>query len=1585
MSGRGTAGGVVFQSEVGALAAALLLAERPLSRLGFSLLGTPRSIKFETPSAVDDLLIETDLGEIYVQAKRTISVSSAAESELASVVDQFVRQFRAGVAESSVRRAFSPLRDRLVLAVGSETTAPAREHLRTVLDRFRTGAATGLSKQLQNAIDAFTALVDAAWLAQTGTTITAGDRDSLLNVCAVVEVGHTQRQVVEEGLRDITAAGGEGALIDLLITWAATASQNGVGGDGRAIRAAMLGKASLREAPSLEEDLRRLSENTSRVLARLERFTKLPSPEGEISIYRPVTDVIVQAVRDGSLALTGEPGAGKSAIVHAAASMLGSDATVVALTVEASATSLEILRQELGLKRSVVEVFSQTVAAGPSYLLIDALDTVRGGTAEATYKRLVEEVSQLPGWRILASIRTFDLRLGKDWRRLFAGTPPDQEYSDGTFASVRHVHVGLLGSAERDFVATRSSSLASAIQVGGDKLEQLARNPFNLALLGDLLGGGVAANTFSTVTTRGQLLDRYWEERVGDLGLVATTSLTALVSLMLSARSIDIPETSVPIPAASAIEALHGVGVLVTEATRRVAFRHHILFDFAVAKLILLPDQIEAARHFGREGAGGLLIVASLGYWFEELKTRLAKTEFWRFVLTVVGGHGFDPIVRVDLARLAVEQATTEDAATIAEELLRLDAATNNAFHHLAGALISKLEHRQPADVALWANVLERLGVPRPQDLGSARNLLIAIATGIGNAGDLLDRSVGTAARNLFDAMSAEPSRISWLAPVVISIIAKTWSTDPAASRVRLTAIFEADRFEQYAFVEVPWLARESLSIAPHDADLVIDLFYRSFRGANFSRDQVTALNNSWIMGLTSNAAQDFQSASHALSRDFPDLLAGHPETALRAFSAAVRGEQERSHPINTAAPGTEIWISGVVRPFVSDNSYVWASNIDKSDHGDLARMFQALIRWASTPAGSDLANTIPSLILSETGIALAWRTLLQMAAADPGGLGLVVWRAAIERAILMSLDTVTDAVALLAAIYPFLSSPERVDAETTVLALDFSHAREPEKARISILGRLFETIGPAALVSDDARSFLSEIKADGRTFENARPYSFRISSGPSRHWLEREGVDVEAPAVSALLDLAERVRSASKRLNEDAENGEQTGSGLWPDVIVLKQAIAEAGAIDRPLDQDVSDALAVGLGTCLVNDLVPTPDRTPALTDLIQLSKHAYSPPIAEDGERLFAECPAWGSPSPRIEAARKIALLACRAEYWPLVRDSYETLLHTDWDPAVRFQLVPALPHIHRIDATAMWTIVEKVLASEGNGAVLKELVVALSLLPVEDQSRVEALILPLVAVEMPEQGDDTLTGLLMFFAIDRNMAPSRAMLSGWIANFTQEEPRLRSALYDLRGGMLLGLDDRSGDDARVRRRTLQAIWELVDTIEPFVRSLPLSTSPATPEELAALKLFDEVADQIFFAVGQEEIASELTILPAKKQFLDDYGPLLSKLMTLGTPRAVYHLLSAMNFVVDGDPARCFDLFSEAMLRTTGVARYEHEKMGADLFVKLVGLYLADHRDLLDDDVRRKKLIDCIALFVEAGWPEARRLFQNLPELLQ
>jgi hypothetical protein len=1568
----------------GACAAGILLTDRPLSRLGMGLPGVPKRVLFETPSAVDDLTIETDRGAVYVQAKRTISLSANAGGELASVASQFVRQFRAGMAENGSRRELQPSRDRLVLAVSDDAPATIANNLREVLDRNRTGAATALPDGLASALRIFKGLIQTAWTTEAGSPPTPDQTQALLANCSVVVIGDGQRQVTEDALRDlVVAAGDETALFDLLVGWGASASQSGTGGDAAAIRLWLSGKTRLIEPPSFRNDVARLRAYSDSIISRLERFTKIGSPEGDITITRPVVNLVIDAVPEGSLAITGEPGSGKSAVVHEVAARLGTTATIVVLTVEASAISLEALRSDLGLEHSLVDVLAQMPGDKPAYLILDALDAVRGGQAEATYRRLVELVGELDGWHVVASVRTFDLRMGREWRRVFSGTPPYPTHSDPSFTAVRHIHIGLLDGGEKGDLATKSPSIAAAIAAGGGKMEALARNPFNLALLGDLLQGGVAASTLASVATRGELLARYWDERITDLGTPATVTLASLVQLMIGARAVDIPVTAVPIPEASTVDDLQHAGVLVTEATRRIGFRHHVLFDYAVARLVLLPDRVAALPHLTRASGAGLLISPSLGYWLEELKKDTSPRDFWKFVVSLVSNDTLDAIVRIEVARLAVESVTRdEDMGHLADVLALDEPGTERALQHLAGSVLTKAHLKLPIETKPWARLVSRMTSPKAAQLGSMRGLIGTLLEASPDAEDM--QALGIASRSLFDAMSTSDANIHWLASHVVPFVAKTYGTDIAESRRRLDQVLAQDRFSRLGYVEVPWLAREVTSIADHDAEFVVALFDRVFRGADFSRDQVTSMSGSWILSLTSTAAQDFNMAYHSLSTAFPDILQMAPRAALRSLAVALRGEREREHASTSALAQHSVEIAGVQRELIEDHSHIWGWKIDEDGHDDYAKLYRAALAWVVDVQDDDLLRDIPNLILGETSIAIAWRSVFDLAAARPEILGVTVWRAASTAAALSLLDTRQSAIATISATYPFIPEHDRQQAEAEWLARDFSTFSRPAERRLEILGTLFESIGETNLVTEAARSFLRDAKSDGTTFENQKPVAFRVTrSGSSAHWLEHEGVDTQAAGIAPLLALAEQVRAAVKNLKQSPTS--ERGATLWAATWALLQAIASAGVMGPLVDQDVSDALAEGLGLALADGYMPVDNVDVALARLLDLTNHS-DPEPRQDAEENFSKFASWGAPSPRIEAAQALAILATKSEFWTRVGSRFEDMILHDHHPAVRFQLIRVLPWIGNVDADSMWRIIDAFVATEPNPTNLYALVDTLFRRARSDGARVEALALQLASqLEAKESGDDPVTGLVVFLSINQDLAGSTAAIRAWIDHYPQNEKRLHSALFDIQDTLLLGLDSDDPNERAIRGRTQSFLTSLVSAVEPAVRSWPQSGQQPTAEEVVALKLFNEIADQLYYAVGHDTLLAQLEAPQAKRNFLDEYSDLISKLATLGTPRSVHYLIDILGKLVDTDPALCFDLTSEALLRTTGVARYEHESMGADLFVKLIGRYLADYRSLFDDQTRRTKLVDCLALFVEVGWPEARRLFQSLPELLQ
>ena len=53
---------------------------------------------------------------------------------------------------------------------------------------------------------------------------------------------------------------------------------------------------------------------------------------------------------------------------------------------------------------------------------------------------------------------------------------------------------------------------------------------------------------------------------------------------------------------------------------------------------------------------------------------------------------------------------------------------------------------------------------------------------------------------------------------------------------------------------------------------------------------------------------------------------------------------------------------------------------------------------------------------------------------------------------------------------------------------------------------------------------------------------------------------------------------------------------------------------------------------------------------------------------------------------------------------------------------------------------------------------------------------------------------------------------------------------------------------------------------------------------------------------------------------------------------------------------------------------------------FVRIVRRYLADFRTVIaSNEDLRQRLMSALDIFVEAGWPEARRLVYDLPEMLR
>jgi hypothetical protein len=256
------------------------------------------------------------------------------------------------------------------------------------------------------------------------------------------------------------------------------------------------GGAGIGRTRILREDIERLRAHTVATHRLQAELSVIQISGVTVKIARPCTAALLEAARASSLLVVGDPGAGKSGaqydLVHDLLSR-GNDVVLFAVD-QLAADSSGQLRIELGLEHDLADVLRAWSGAEPGYLVIDALDAARSEGAARALRVLIAQVLSSGGrWRVIASVRKFDLRYGQELHRLFAGSP-DATFSDPSFRNVRHLNVPPLSDDELRQVTTQSQALAELMTASDPALRDLLRNPFNLSLAAALLDGGATVD-----------------------------------------------------------------------------------------------------------------------------------------------------------------------------------------------------------------------------------------------------------------------------------------------------------------------------------------------------------------------------------------------------------------------------------------------------------------------------------------------------------------------------------------------------------------------------------------------------------------------------------------------------------------------------------------------------------------------------------------------------------------------------------------------------------------------------------------------------------------------------------------------------------------------------------------------------------------------------------------------------------------------------------------------------------------------------------------------------------------------------------
>ncbi len=1600
--GNATAAGVNFQASAASFLAVRGIAGIPLDgRLGLGP-ASAVALRFETEAPVDDLLVELDSGGwIFVQAKNTLNSSPSLTSELGKTCDEFVRLWELSASGTGKRGWDRPLLsglDALVIAVGPGTSGKIKNDLAQALEKYCSSSDDTMNGGQKVALKSLRSLLKKAIDAR-GTKAGSINADDILRLIRILafDFGGPDRSAAEAWLANALEVPSTAPSAFAVLEKECERRMAARGGITIQGFRAVLSRSgvAVKAPPDYQGDVARLRERSAKVAGTLSDFERTQVSGVDVTIDRACTGASVAAAAGGSFVVLGDPGSGKSAVINETARCLRSlGSEVILLAVDRlQVETLEGLSAELGLSHPLYRVLENWPGVGPAFLVLDALDACRFGKSEALFRTLMQDVLQLDGgrWHLIASIRTFDLLVGQEFATLFRGVPPDASYVDRQFPAVRHIKVPEWSDAEFNDLLSQLPTLGVAVNNGGQKLADLARVPFNTRLLADLLTAGATADDFKDLSSQVELLDLYWNKRVRSIGAAAEQCLRNTVISMIERERMEATRLSAGVNTGDALDKLQRSGVLIAvNGDRDVAFRHHILFDYVASRVLIDLGDIPATQLLLKGSGAGLLLAPALSFALQHLWENSAggRERFWFVIASLAGGADGGPIARTAAARAACDLPRVEgDVDGLLALILGGSPETAfNAVRHIIGSLAVRLEdEKDSVEIAPWCHLAEELA-PVVKEIAWSLRILI---------GSLLDRvesdginktRLGAASRALmghsFDAQGG-----GGLMPLAISFVGKTFDTDPAKSRGLVERLLEPRRLADHASSDMHWLAQEVGSIGDTDPDLVVLIYDKVFSHV-VTDDSRTQIGQSQILPLLSNKRQDFKMAQWALSEKFSDFARKHPLAAAAAVVRVARAYRATEHPLSEPEETVRINIGGVTAELCPDWSCIWAAN-HKQEYADNAlKIVDAFVDLLCDVPDDD-AVALAQCVIAANELAWLWSRLFMVAAQRGGALAAMLWPWATQLAFLKARDTQKDAIDLISSAYGERTDAERNTFETKVgrLTVDGLNPSLLDAAT-RLQRRVFGAIGVDGLATPEARQIVETAIAQNKIVANDRNHvpgrAEWIESGDF-DWLREQGVDTTAAENVPVLEAIRACEASSP----EASPSQRTAAAQ-----VLYDCLLKPPASTHPV--------ALSRGWEVLTQTLETITERPETLRSIGAQERSFIEKVIGEvaGSTASQAGPQIGDRSRANLACATMNLARSEAALAARLKPSI-ILWAKDSSPHVRHDIARRLNYLWNVDRELAWILAQAFGEADKDARVIFGLVDFLVRVVDADPARVGQIAKVIDArndVASDDSGkelQDAFGALIFLLWVKQGHAGARATIDRWLANRVESKIELGKGAYCLREGLVVGYDKDSAKEDLIRGRCQKLAYEIIDKTANGIESFVGLPETACTNELRTIatndaELLDRMADQFLFAVGPTEIREgkeprALTKPVEQQRFIDDNFSTLIRVGDAGLPKTIHYLLQLLDFLMLSNPAAVFDLTSHALLKAGKLHGYQFESLGADLFTKMIGKAIADHRSIFDDLQRRASLVAVLEVFVEAGWPAARRLLYRLPEALR
>jgi len=1603
------------------------------------------------PVPVDDVVLATsDGGTVYVQAKSTLRWSLRSNSELAKCLRAFVRTYLMSLScangevppSSPLQRPLDPTRDRLVIAIAADSPAHA-EH---VINKIAEAATDSTHRSLLQSVQRNKKL--------------AGEYDQLVsfiqNEVAAADTPDCPRQLAPKQLQkliscmrveryDFRDTGVDRTrALDLLrqqiladpcdaeqawsvlVQTAQGLAAEGLEVDLAALRERLRNKVSLDTAPDYRKDADALRKRSQRECSLIEDAIPC-GDEGAITIERGIVEEVLTSVRDGHVFVHGEPGAGKSWVTKqvaqrwpAAADGHASGECILLRAEAFPVESVQQARQGLALAHDFCEVLGAW-KPGANLLIIDGLDAARDETRARAIRDTIELVVRQTSWRVLATVRTFDMQHSTVWRRLL-----------GTAIQNRPLEVPQLTQAELDSGLTQVPSVRAAVEQGTDELRELVRNPFNLDLLARitvaLKEGGDTFDDLAGIRTQVELLNEYWKHRVcrGSNANAREAFVLAAADRVLASGQLTVPRHAVQIMGSEADDLLHdGVLVHVDRSGDVVRFFHNAFLDFACAKALRTQARDGRLIALLSDAAKTLFVRPSIRLLLAYLLC-FSEDEFWS-LFRAMSSDRLSAVWNVLPARVLVESRISREQL---DPLVRwLDEDAGGLGGDAVRFVLQALEQRKavnPVEDDAWlllcGDLMPRLKWP------FVNAYLAYLESWTDEAASLEEDSVrrlNECAHAVFRVARQQGWNVGRLTARAVRVIARTAASALPESRDVLMAV--ANARDCYECCE---LAREIQAVIAADASLAAELMITLFSHRETSDDKVI-VSDSWVLGMYQSSRDAWYfGVWHSLQEAFPGFLDAAPIEAVRCLVRVIEhrvsAERQERHarwkqawdatqpecPMPSEwsqdTPEEVVTISSSGRTFRygEDQSHIWYDNHESSpvldERDKLLGHFERWLSSAENDAGK--RSVLPSVfdvLYEHSSLAVVWNRCLRATVSAPEALAPHTFPLLSAPEILEAYDSRSHAAAALGTAFALYEPAEREAIEGAILALpemgDNEQQREwLERARDRYISR----IPFNAMTLLKTRQIATKLAdAGGLPYEENDASFVRIGSHhSSEDELRRlDGIDTTTATYQRLKPLVEPVGMFIGQVRGDSPPAVDVCTAVHPALLALQKALdeeiqhgVEHGQIEWAMNPLVDAAMSV----VRQRELAPDDSVYAWALDLLLLASADPSPEVNPEREASFESGRGFGS-GIRGTAASGLLRVAARADLGADLRGRVEDAiwrLARDPVSSVRLYVALGIGGLYEARPHLTWELAARLAAEDPSPRVLSYMLNASGWL-VHRDARTLSRLAGQALDRFPESGQESALRQQAFIvlavaAIFYSEPAARARLEMLLGEPITDASPLPSIVHGLRDLLTYESDDSPDGGASIRANAVSfyervarhASRQFTDMVREYGLMGPIPDDVAKHAK-AAGEVLNAIVLSLYFAMDTERQAkntkAELTDEQRRRLFVEARR-LIEVLADVRHPTVCDHLVNMLACMVDLEPRAVVELLARSLNTEDGRNPIHYESITLDRVVKIGEALLADHRLLLQEAEVSAAFIGALDGFVHTGLPEAHRLVQ-------